>query len=160
MGFAVWRRELKQGLCDNLEGWDVRRWEGVSGGRGHGCTHGWFLLMYDRKSQNSVKQLSFNKKNFLIKKKWTKPSVEKYVKQQKLSWECRSTPTLKNSLAVSHKVKYSPTIQFSNSTPREMKTFFHKETHTLISDLFIITKTGNTLNVHQQMNRLKNAVYS
>ena len=65
-----------------------------------------------------------------------------------------------NSLAVSHKVKYSPTIQFSNSTPREMKTFFHKETHTLISDLFIITKTGNTLNVHQQMNRLKNAVYS
>ena len=31
-----------------------------SGGRWHGCTCGWSLLMYDRKWQNSVKQLSFN----------------------------------------------------------------------------------------------------
>ena len=23
--FALWLRELKQGLCDNLEGWDVER---------------------------------------------------------------------------------------------------------------------------------------
>ena len=30
--FAVWLRELKQGLCDNLEGWD-----GEGGGRGHKC---------------------------------------------------------------------------------------------------------------------------
>ena len=40
-------------------GWG-RRWEGGLGGRGHGCTYGWFLLMFDRKQQNSVKQLSFN----------------------------------------------------------------------------------------------------
>ena len=63
--FAVWLREHKQGLCDNLEGWveegDGREvWEGGLRGRGHGCTYGWFLLMYDRKPQNSVKQLSFN----------------------------------------------------------------------------------------------------
>ena len=31
-------------------------------GRGHGCTYGWFLLMYDRKPQDSVQQLSFNLK--------------------------------------------------------------------------------------------------
>ena len=36
------------------------RWEGGLGGRGHGCIYGWFLFMYDRKPQNSVKQLSFN----------------------------------------------------------------------------------------------------
>ena len=40
-------------------GWRLRS-EGVSGGKGHGCTYGWFLLMFDRKQQNSVKQLSFN----------------------------------------------------------------------------------------------------
>ena len=39
-----------------------------SGGRGRGCTYGWFLLMYDRKPQNSVKQLSFNLKNEVAKK--------------------------------------------------------------------------------------------
>ena len=49
--FAVSLRKLKQGLCDNLEGWDGERdgWEGT-----------WLLLMFDRKPQNSVKQLSFN----------------------------------------------------------------------------------------------------
>ena len=33
-------------------------------------TYGWFMLMFDRKQQNSVKQLSFNLKinNFLKKK--------------------------------------------------------------------------------------------
>ena len=33
-----------------------RRWEGGSGKRGHRCTYGWFLLMF----QNSIEQLSFN----------------------------------------------------------------------------------------------------
>ena len=35
--FAVLLRELKPGLCNNLEGWD-----GVGGlrGRGHKCTYG------------------------------------------------------------------------------------------------------------------------
>ena len=55
--FAVWLRELKQGLYDNLEGWDG---VGGLGGREHCYIYGWFLLMYDRKPQNSVKQLSFN----------------------------------------------------------------------------------------------------
>ena len=35
------------------------RWEGVSQGRGYMYTYGWFTLMFDRKQQNSVKQLSF-----------------------------------------------------------------------------------------------------
>ena len=35
--FAVWLRKLKQGLCNNLEGWDG---EGGSRGRGHMYTCG------------------------------------------------------------------------------------------------------------------------
>ena len=35
-------------------------WERGSRGRGHMYTYGWLLLMFDRKQQNSVKQLSFN----------------------------------------------------------------------------------------------------
>ena len=42
-----------------LVGWG-ERWEEDSGGRGYGSTCGWFLLMYDRKPHNSVKQLSFS----------------------------------------------------------------------------------------------------
>ena len=44
------------------------RWEGVSKGRGYMYTYGWFMLWFDTKQQNSVKQLSFNK-NKLIKNK-------------------------------------------------------------------------------------------
>ena len=40
-------------------GWGGRQERG-SGGRGHGSTSAGFLLMYNRKPQNSVKQLSFN----------------------------------------------------------------------------------------------------
>ena len=40
-------------------GWEVR-WEGGSRGRGHMYTYGWFMLKFERKQQNSVKQLSFN----------------------------------------------------------------------------------------------------
>ena len=32
--FAVWLRELKQGLCDNLEGWDGREMGGRFGREG------------------------------------------------------------------------------------------------------------------------------
>ena len=40
-----------------------RRWEGGSKGRGYMYTYGSFMLSFDRKQQNSVKQLSFNKNN-------------------------------------------------------------------------------------------------
>ena len=40
-------------------GWGGR-WKGGSRGRGHTYNYGWFILMLDRKQQNSVKQLSFN----------------------------------------------------------------------------------------------------
>ena len=48
------------GLRINLEGWD-----GEGDGRkaqrgGYMYTYGWFMLRFDRKQQNSVKQLSFN----------------------------------------------------------------------------------------------------
>ena len=38
------------------------RWEGGSKGRGYMNTYGRFRVRFDRKQQNSVKQLSFNKK--------------------------------------------------------------------------------------------------
>ena len=59
--FAVWLRKLKQVLCINLEGWD-----GEGDGRefqkgGDICIpNGRFMLRFDRKQQNSVKQLSFD----------------------------------------------------------------------------------------------------
>ena len=37
-----------------------RRHEGGSRGRGHMYIYGWFMLMFDKKQQNSVKQLSFS----------------------------------------------------------------------------------------------------
>ena len=43
------------------------RWEGGSKGRGCMYTYGWFIMRFDRKQQNSVKQLSFNKKKFFLK---------------------------------------------------------------------------------------------
>ena len=42
-------------------GWGGR-WEEISKGRGYMYTYGWFMLRFDRKQLNSVKQLSFNKK--------------------------------------------------------------------------------------------------
>ena len=42
-------------------GWG-EKWEGGSKGTGYICTYGWFMLKFNRKQQNSVKQLSFNKK--------------------------------------------------------------------------------------------------
>ena len=48
-------------------GWGGR-WEGDSKGRGYMYTYGWFMLSFDRKQQNSVKQLSFNKKSINFNK--------------------------------------------------------------------------------------------
>ena len=65
--FAVWLRKLKQGLCINLE-----RWERSSKGRVYIICIPSFMLKLDRKqqnSQNSVNQLSFNKKQINLKKK-------------------------------------------------------------------------------------------
>ena len=56
-------QETQTGALDQPRsvGWGGRR-EGGSKGRGYVYTHGWFMLRFDRKQQNSVKQLSFNKK--------------------------------------------------------------------------------------------------
>ena len=60
--FAVWLRELKLGLFDNLEGWDV-----LGGGREVHEGGGTFVLMADAcwcmaETNNIVNQLSFNYK--------------------------------------------------------------------------------------------------
>ena len=58
--FGVWLK-LKQGLCINLEGWDGEE-DGreVQKGGFIWILNGWFMLNFDRKQQNSVKQLFFN----------------------------------------------------------------------------------------------------
>ena len=61
MGIAIWLKELKERVCDNLEWWngegDGREiWEGGDMGvpMANSC---WYMT---KKPQNSVKQLSFN----------------------------------------------------------------------------------------------------
>ena len=49
-------------------GWGGRG-EGGSEGRGHMYTYGRFMLRIDRKQQNFVQQLSFNKKKLIFFKK-------------------------------------------------------------------------------------------
>ena len=63
------------GICCVTQGtpkralWQAEGWDGEGYGRevreggDMGYTYGWFLLTYDRKPQNSVKQLSFNSKS-------------------------------------------------------------------------------------------------
>ena len=57
--FAVWLRKLKTGSLYQPRGvgWGGR-WEGGSNGRGYMYTYGLFMLRFDRKQQNSVRQFS------------------------------------------------------------------------------------------------------
>ena len=63
MGICCMAQETQTGALYQPR---VVRWGGrleeVSKGRGCMHTYGWFMLRFDRKQQNSVKQLSFNKK--------------------------------------------------------------------------------------------------
>ena len=59
-------QETQTGALGQAAGWVGRETGGGQGGRGCGCTSSWFLLMYDRKPQNSVEQLK--KKIASIKK--------------------------------------------------------------------------------------------
>ena len=60
--FAVWLRKLKQGLSINLEGWDGEG-DGREFQNGGLFVYLWLIHVdVDRKQQDSVKQLSFNKK--------------------------------------------------------------------------------------------------
>ena len=106
--FAVWLRKLKQGFCINLEGWDGE-WDerGFQKG-GDICTYGgiytygWFMLRFDRKQQNYVKQLFFNKKYINFLKKTLSPNkvtfwdAEKKKKELLYSfgWVYTSVPNL------------------------------------------------------------------
>ena len=61
MGFCCVAQETHTGALYQPGGveWGGRR-EGDSKGRGYMYTYGCFTLRFDRKQQNSVKQLSFN----------------------------------------------------------------------------------------------------
>ena len=65
MGICCMVQETQTGALYQTRGvgWG-ERWEGGSKERGYMYTHGWFILKFDSKQQNSVKQLSFNKKFF------------------------------------------------------------------------------------------------
>ena len=58
--FAVWLRELKQGLCDRLERWNgVGDWRELLEGGDMGVPMGDSCWCMTEKSQNSIKQLAF-----------------------------------------------------------------------------------------------------
>ena len=61
MGICCMAQETQMGALyqSRRVGW-CRRWEGGSKGRGYMYTYGCFMLRFDRKQQNSLKQLSFN----------------------------------------------------------------------------------------------------
>ena len=62
-------QETQGALCQPRGvGWGGK-WEGGSKGKGYMYNYGRFMLRFERKQQNSVKQLSFNKKNLLKKDK-------------------------------------------------------------------------------------------
>ena len=60
MEFSVCLRELRQGLCIKLEGWDCEGNGREFQERGHMYTYGCLVLRFDRKQQNSVMQSSIN----------------------------------------------------------------------------------------------------
>ena len=61
MGICCMAQETQTGALYNLMGWDGE-WNGreVQGGGEYMYTYGWFMLRFDRKQQNYIKQLSFN----------------------------------------------------------------------------------------------------
>ena len=63
MGICCMAQETQTGVLYQARGvgWGGR-WEGGSKGRGYTYSYGCFRLRFDRKQQNSVKQLSFNQK--------------------------------------------------------------------------------------------------
>ena len=67
MGICCMAQETQTGALYQTRGVGCGgKWEGVSKGKGCMYAYGWFMLRFDRKQQNSVKQLSLNKK---LKKK-------------------------------------------------------------------------------------------
>ena len=62
-GICCMAQESQTGVLHQSRGLGYDgRWEGVSKGRGYMYSYSWFMLRFDRKQQNTVKQLSFNKK--------------------------------------------------------------------------------------------------
>ena len=63
MGICCMAQETQTGALYQPRGvGQGGRLDGVSKGRGYMYTYDWFMLRFDRKQQNSVKQLFFNKK--------------------------------------------------------------------------------------------------
>jgi len=55
------------------------RWEGGSKGRGNMYTCDWFMLRFDRKQQNSVNKLSFNKQINFKKYRTNKKKIQSFL---------------------------------------------------------------------------------
>ena len=63
MGICCMAQKTQTGALYQPRGMGWGGWrEGSSKGKGYMYTYDWFMLRFDRKQQNSVRQLSFNKK--------------------------------------------------------------------------------------------------
>ena len=61
MGFCCMAQETQTGVLHQFKGLGCGgRWEGESKGKGYMYSYSFFMLKFDRKQQNSAKQLSFN----------------------------------------------------------------------------------------------------
>ena len=60
MGICCMSQGTQTGALYQPRGVGWGRWKGGSRRRGDMYTYDWFMLRYDRKQQNSIKQLSFN----------------------------------------------------------------------------------------------------
>ena len=72
--FAVWLRELKQGLCDNLEGWDVER-DGREVWREGTWVYLWLILIVWQKTTKYCKAIILQLKKNLGHSWWRKGLV-------------------------------------------------------------------------------------
>ena len=67
MGIWCMTQGTETGALQQVEGWGGGgSWEGGLGESGHGCTYGWFLLMYDRKPVKFCKAIILQLKRNLI----------------------------------------------------------------------------------------------
>ena len=91
-------------------GWGGR-WEGGPKGRVYMYIYSWLMLRFDRKQPNSVKQLSFNKKNKLKNKNKSIIKVAEKLKEKKtrsvFSQNKNSKKTLKSKLLLNQQIAWN-----------------------------------------------------
>ena len=135
--FAVWLRKLKTGALYQPRGvGSGGRWEGGSKAGGYMYTYGWVMLRFDRKQQNSVMQLSFNKKET----KWPRNSIPKWNSHTQEKWKhihkTPCTPMFRVALLTVTKSKNThPPPDGSTEWINRMWSFYKQDCHSALKTM-------------------------